>query len=113
MSQLIQYKGPFQSGSRITVPAQIGTIYIHIGIQEPKPRPSFIPKEKSYDDKMAELTGSYGDVTPRQDISINGQVYHLNQNGILEFDDLGEIEWNIRFLRYFPPETIVDIIIDK
>lgn len=111
MVELIQYKGPFQSGYKITVPAQIGTIYTHIGIQVIKPKPSFVPASEVLEDgKITTLTGEYRAIEPREEIAINGIKYHLNQNGILEFDGLGEIEWNIQFLTSFPPETIVDII---
>lgn len=114
MKQLIQYVGPFQSGQEINIPSKIGTTYIHIGIQTmEKKEPSFIPETKIIDEKHSIKTGSYRPMKPRDEISINGQIFHLNDHGILEFDDLGEIGWTIKFLRYFPPETIIDIIIQE
>lgn len=112
--QLIQYTGPFQSGQEINIPSKIGTTYIHIGVQMmEKKEPTLIPITTVSSNGETTYTNKYKPMRPRDEISINGQVFHLNDRGIIEFDDLGEMGWTIKFLHYFPPETIVDIIIKE
>ena len=109
--ELKQYKGPFAAGSTITVPAQTGYTWVHIGIQIPKIQPMTIPQTKlSNNNKTTTKTGSYRPSYSNVKISINDTSYQLNANGILEFDGLSEIEWNIRFLSNLPAEAIIDIV---
>lgn len=112
--ELIQYKGPFYNGQYIKVPSKIGTTYVHIGIQIVRPEPSFIRKMVYNDDHTKyEYIDDFREIHSKNVVSINGINYSLNQNGILEFDDLGEIGWEIKFLTNLPPETIIDIIVDE
>lgn len=91
--KLLQYVGPFVVGDTISVPAQINYKYVHIGIQIPERQP------------IAYIKDSPVSV----DIEINGEMYRINEKGILEFDNLAEIAWEIRFLQNVPMETIIDI----
>ena len=90
--KLIQYKGPFQIGDTISVKAQQNYKYVHIGIQIPNRQP------------IAYIKNSLP-----VDMEINGNIYRVNDTGVLEFDDLAEIAWEIRFLQNVPMETIIDI----
>lgn len=111
--KLVQYKGPFYQGSTITIPPQINYTYVHIGIQTPKVQPMTIPITKiSNDGKKMIKTSEYRAVEPLKltKIKINNKDYIINENSILEFDDLAEIEWVIRFEHSFPPETIIDVV---
>lgn len=130
MRQLIEYKGPFAANSTISVPAEYNTVYTHLGINYTKPRSNFIPiMEEKIKEPIIETTedgedivlgtqhryvptDTYRELQRNADIRINNKDYILNQNGVLEFDVLGETSWEIRFLRSFPAETIVDIIIE-
>lgn len=91
--KLLQYVGPFVAGDTISVPAQISYKYVHIGIQIPERQPIAYVKEAPVS----------------VDIEINGEMYRINEKGILEFDNLAEIAWEIRFLQNVPMETIIDI----
>lgn len=91
--KLVQYKGPFAAGDTITVPAQQNYKYVHIGIQIPDRQPIAYIKDN---------------IVP-VDIEINGTMYRVNETGILEFDELAEIAWQITFLQNVPMETIIDI----
>lgn len=109
--ELVQYKGPFAAGSRLTVPAQFGYTYVHIGIELPKSQPIGVPETiLSNNNKTTTSTGRYRAVRSTAKLEINGTEYQINANDILEFDDLAEVEWNIRFLSNLPAETIIDIV---
>lgn len=110
--ELRQVKGPFSSGQVITIPAELGYSYVHIGIQVPKTQPITVPViSVSADGKtFAEIPNQYRETSPAANLSINNMTYQLNAAGILEFDGLSEVEWTIRFLRSFPAETIIDIV---
>ena len=64
--KLIQYKGPFQIGDTISVKAQQNYKYVHIGIQIPNRQP------------IAYIKNSLP-----VDIEINGNIYRVNDTGIL------------------------------
>lgn len=109
--ELIQYKGPFASGRRITIPAQTGYTYVHIGIQVPKTQPITIPQTRlTNNNKTTIKTGEYRSMRSDARILINGETYQLNAADVLEFDGLSEIDWEIQFLDNFPAETIIDIV---
>lgn len=108
--ELKQYRGPFSYGDRITVPAQIGYTWVHIGIEIPKRQPITVPETQVIDEKNIIETGQYRPSYENTAILINDQTYQINANDILEFDGLSEIEWKISFLGYLPPETIIDIV---
>lgn len=109
--ELIQYKGPFRNGSYLTVPAAMGYSYVHIGIQIPKPRLSSVPETVvSNNNKTTTFTGNYRAIYGRPQVEINDITYQINENGILEFDGLSEIDWRIYFLDDLPAETIIDIV---
>ena len=109
--KLMQYKGPFASGRRITIPAQTGYTYVHIGIQVPKTQPITVPQTRlTNNNKTTIETGEYRSMRPDARILINGETYQLNVADILEFDGLSEIDWEIQFLDSFPAETIIDIV---
>lgn len=118
MRKLIQYTGPFAANSTISVPAEYGTIYTHLGINYIQQKPSFYPVRESRDDEESKArniyysTGEYRSIARENDIRVNQKNYVLNQNGVLEFDALEETSWEIQFLHSFPAETIVDIIIE-
>lgn len=103
--ELRQYKGPFTSGQRITVSPQTGYTYVHIGIQIPKVQPLTVPNTSVNSEEI-----QYRPSRPNVQISINNKTYQVNECGILEFDGLAEIEWNIQFLQAMPAETIIDIV---
>lgn len=90
--ELIQFTGPFRAGQHISVPAQSGRSYIHIGIQVPKRQPI-----------------RYWNKALEPEFQINGQLYKINENGILEFDGLAEIAWEIEVKKNLPAEAIIDI----
>lgn len=112
MRKLIQYTGPFAANSTISVPAEYGTTYTHFGINYIKPKPSFFPVRDKKKHDIYYSTGDYRSVNRGYDIQVNQQNYVLNQNGVLEFDALEAISWEIKFLKDFPAETIIDIIIE-
>lgn len=118
MRKLLQYTGPFAANSTISIPAEYGTTYTHLGINYIKPKPSFYPVINMYNDEESNAhniyfsTDEYRPLRRDNDIRINQKNYILNQNGVLEFDALGETSWEIQFLHSFPAETIVDIIIE-
>lgn len=94
--KLVQYTGPFSSGDTIDIPAKTNYTYVHIGVQIPYRQPIAHWKES---------------LIP--DVRINGIEYRVNENGILEFDDLAKLTWNIEFLRDTPKEAIIDLIYDE
>lgn len=112
--ELAQYKGPFRSGSRITIPAQTGYTWVHIGIQLPKSQPIAIPRTQVSEDRQTTIfTGEYREATSQErdvKLLINNETYKINSCDVLEFDGLSEIEWNIQFLDNLPAETIIDIV---
>lgn len=97
--KIVQYNGPFKAGDTITIPAEYDCSYIHIGIQIPKRQPIAYTKETAAtpDLEIGEMDG--GSVS-----------YRVNETGILEFDDLAQNSWRIRFLKDVPKETIIDIM---
>lgn len=100
--KMVQYKGPFTAGDVITIPPDYGYTYVHIGIQIPFRQP------------IAYLTD--GPMTPDLEMgeSDGGTVgYALNEKGILEFDELAQNSWRIRFLKDVPMETIIDIAYEE
>lgn len=108
---LVQYKGPFQSGQRITIAPEMGVTWVHIGIQVPKTQPLTVPQTRlTNNNKTTVETGLYRPSYERPVVLINNKTYQINEHGILEFDGLAEIEWTIEFLANLPAETIIDII---
>lgn len=91
--ELLQLTGPFSAGQSMTIPAQTGYEYIHIGIQIPERQP---------------IQYWFNPLQP--DITINGISYRINENGILEFDGLAELSYIIRFEKDLPMTAIVDIL---
>lgn len=108
--ELIQYRGPFASGQRIVIPAQMGYTYVHIGIQNPKTQPITIPQTRVVNNKTIVETGKYRPSYDNARLSINGQTYQLNAADVLEFDGLSELEWEIQFLDNFPATAVIDIV---
>lgn len=96
MRKLLQFRGPFMQGQKISVPARLGYEYVHIGIQIIRREPMYFNREQN--------------VAP--DISINGIKYVVPFTETLQFDGLAELKWNIEFLKEMPPETIIDIAYD-
>lgn len=97
--QVVQYKGPFSAGEVITIPAQYDYEYVHIGIQLPHRQP------------IAYITDSA--VTPDLEFGSdanNMMPYHVNECNILEFDEISQLSWRIRFLKDIPMEGIIDIV---
>lgn len=97
--KLLQYIGPFAAGDMIEIPARQGYKYVHIGFQVPKRQPI-----------------AYTTAKLAADIEINNDMrYRINDNDLLEFDDLAETKWRIRFLDNLPWGSIIDIVytIDK
>lgn len=90
--KLIQYTGPFSAGQHISIPAQINYTYVHIGIEIP------------YQEPIVNITSP---MTP--DIEVNSKTYKINNKGILEFDGLAEIAWEIEFLKDAPMESTLEI----
>ena len=109
---LVQYKGPIKSGSRITVEPEMGKKYVHIGIQVPKIQSYAVPVTTvSLDGKVTTVVpDSWRETQATVDIMINNQVFNYSPSGILEFDGLSETEWDIQFLDDAPAETIIDIV---
>lgn len=96
--KIIQYKGPFTAGQSIEVPADYDYVYVHIGIQIPFRQPiAYITDSVTTPDiELGEMDG--------------GTIgYRVNETGILEFDELAQNSWRIRFLKDVPMETIIDI----
>ena len=109
--KVVQYHGPFSAGDRIIIPAEMGTTWVHIGIQVPKNQPITIPQTRlTNNNKTTVKTGSYRESRENPIISINGKTFQMNESDILEFDGLSEIEWTIQFLKSLPAETIIDIV---
>lgn len=107
---LKQFIGPFKRGQRLTVPAEIGSTYIHIGIQIPKMAPIGIAATVVNDDGTITKTGEWRESREKIQLTVNGVNLQIHRRGILEFDLLGEIEWNIVFQQDLPHETIIDIV---
>lgn len=109
--ELRQIKGPFSAYQQVTIPPETGHTWVHIGVQVPKTQPIAVPlTQVSLDKKTTTHTGNYRESYPILKVEINGDMYQLNECGILEFDGLSEIAWNLRFLTYMPPETIIDVV---
>lgn len=104
-----QYIGPFKQGDTITIPSKAGCVYTHIGIQAPKVQPHIIPTEEDYLSDASRLNTIYK-VRINDSGNQTTATYYMNDNTILEFDGLAEINWEINFLTNFPTETIIDII---
>ena len=96
MRNLLQYRGPFAEGQTISVPPRVDCEYIRIGIQIIKREPMYFNYENNV----------------KPDININGIDYVVPLTEMLVFDGLAELEWNIRFLKDLPAETIIDIVYD-
>lgn len=92
--ELVQYNGPFNSGDEIKTEVRYDYTVVHIGIQIPKRQPIAAWKSKEYS----------------PDLTINGNPYAVNENGILEFDGTSEISFTVKFNKTLPPETILDVI---
>lgn len=113
---LTQFKGPFYSNQVITIPAEPGYTYVHIGIQVPKRQPIAVPVTTvSRDGKTTTPTGEWRNMAGKMDPIIqindgNNQQFVLNECDVLEFDGLSEIAWTIRFLKTLPAESIIDIV---
>ncbi len=110
---IVQYKGPFKAGSRVTVEPVTGKRYVHIGIQRPKIQGYGIPVTTvSADGKTTTvIPDSWREIrAPHTQVRINDVIYQYSPSGILEFDGLNEVEWNITFLDDAPAETIIDIV---
>lgn len=90
--KLIQYTGPFSAGDRISIPAQVNYTYVHIGIEIPYQEP---------------IVNIKSPIKP--DIEINSKTYKIDDKGILEFDDLATISWEIEFLKDAPMESTIEI----
>lgn len=90
--KLIQYTGPFSAGQRISIPAEINYTYVHIGIEMPYQEP---------------IVNIKSPINP--DIQVNSKTYRVNDKGILEFDDLAVISWEIEFLKDAPMETTIEV----
>lgn len=98
--KLLQFHGPFTTGTPITVPANYDYEYVHIGIQIPDRQPIAADC----------LIGNNS--TPDVEIgsTANDRMqYKINESNILEFDGLAQVSWYIRFLKNVPKETIIDI----
>lgn len=91
---LRQYAGPFKAGQSIEIQSETDYQYVHVGIQVPHRQPI----------AYAEKT-----VLP-VDLTINGTEYVVNEKCILEFDEIHERAFTIRFNRGLPWGTIIDIL---
>ena len=96
--KLIQYKGPFTAGEVIEIEPEYDCTYVHIGIQIPNRQPiAYWNSAYSPDVELGGVDGS----------TIG---YAVNEKGILEFDEIAQGSWRIRFLKDVPMETIIDIL---
>lgn len=101
--KIIQYRGPFTRGDFIEIRAEYDTQYVHIGIQIPYRQPIAYLPENTGPDADLEM-GEYD----------SGRIaYRVNERGILEFDEIVQNSWMIRFLKDMPVETIIDIMYDE
>lgn len=89
-----QFKGPFYTGGTITSEARYDYEIVHMGIQIPRRQP----------------ISSYTKYAYPPDLEINGMGFAVNENGILEFDGMAEVEFTVKFLKNLPPETLIDIV---
>lgn len=94
----IQWYGPFLEGQKISIPRDMNYKITKIGIIYPESWPiEFLATD--YKDNY----GLYCD------LKINNIAYHIDDLGILEFDNLAEIYLDIEFLRDLPFGTIIDV----
>lgn len=98
--KIVQYRGPFTTSDRITIDPEYDRTWVHIGIQIPERQPIAY----TY----------YTQAPPQPDLSIGeldgGTIsYRVNDTGILEFEEIAQNSWQIRFNRDLPVETIIDI----
>lgn len=100
--KLLQLTGPFSAGQTINIPAQQNCTYVHIGIQ--------IPRERQPIAYWKERISTANQKGLHPDLVINDVEYIISEAGILEFDGLAELTWNIEFKRDLPMETIIDIV---
>lgn len=108
---LVQIKGPFSRNQRITIPAEPGYTYVHIGIQIPKRQPLAVPVTRvSNNGKTTTWTGAWRESRANISVTINDMQYQVNASDILEFDGLSEVTWTIQFNQAMPPETIIDVV---
>ena len=99
MKNLLQYRGPFKEGQRISVPPHMDQKYVQIGIQTMEREPMHFTKEMCTSEKRQGPS-----------ISINDVQYVVPFTEMLIFYELAELELDIRFLTDLPAETIIDII---
>lgn len=102
--KLIQYTYPFPNDGTITISPEMDYEYVHIGIQMPDPQ--------RFPISCAELGDEYADdCALRSDIVVNGEPYHINMPGMLEFDGLAYTQWTIEVDNSaIPHETIVEVV---
>ena len=101
--KLIQYTGPFIAGKdSISISKDMNYKIVHIGFTCPDTWPiEFLAHD--YQDNYSKYC----------DVKLNGQVYHICDLGILEFDNLAETYVEIEFLRDLPFGTIIDIAYEQ
>ena len=95
--KLVQYSGPFNANETITIPAEYGTTYVHIGVQVPYRYPIAHTDERlSADLEIGSSSADY-------------KSFRINDRGILEFEDITNASMHVKFLKNLPMESIVDI----
>ena len=115
MQRLLEYTGPFTTGQRITLSPLINTEYVHIGMQIPQRQPVAIRERRQNPQSVTPTTivpDSWREIqTPSPELSVNGKNFCVSPTGILEFDEMADIEMTISILKNLPAETIIDIIL--
>lgn len=92
-----QLRGPKSVGDTFEIKSTTSITYIHIGIQIPDRWPiEYVDNERALSTEL----------------SVNGVSYHINDTGVLEFDDISETSFNIVFNSDVPWGTIIDFVYD-
>ncbi len=94
--QLLQFRGPFAKGERLSVPAKMDCKYVRICVQIYQRGPMFFEADKNV----------------KPDLMINKIKYVIPLTESLQFDGLAELKWDFEFLKDLPPETIIDLVYD-
>lgn len=115
MQKMVEYCGPFTVGQTFTLSPEVNTEYIHIGIQIPY-REMYGIKEAKQDEKSVTPTtfvqDSWRKINPQSpEVSINSKAIKINPSGILEHDEVGYTDLNIKILKNLPKESIIDVIV--
>lgn len=92
-----QLRGPKSVGDTFEIKSATSITYVHIGVQIPDRWPI------EYADNESALS---------TELNINGVSYHICDTGILEFDDISETSFYIKFEKDVPWGTVIDFVYD-